>query len=409
MSDANRVQLSFVEESTFGELKTGSALQILRETGESLKQDTTVVTSGEIRSDRQITDVIRTGRGASGSIDFELSYGTFDAFLNAALLSSAWASEVKLEDQTTMSAEDDDNSLNDSNNGFGSFVANQWVYVSGFTTAANNGWKKILGKSIGKLSFSNGAMVDEIAGDKVTVQQGAYIENGTTLVTYNIEKQFVDLSNIFTILTGMCINQVSLDVPADGIVTGSFGFMGLGEQSAAASSGTGYTAASTTTAITGANHIGAVYENLTSLGILGFTMSLNNSLRTRLQVGTLGAVAVGTGTVEVTGTVQIHFATHTLFDKYLNQTETSLVLAIEGGAGNRYIIDLPAIKLTNGTRLAGGPNTDVIGDFEFSAYMNATEAKTIRIARFPVLTALNEELVGNVINTSSVVTGALTV
>ncbi|GAF94201.1 unnamed protein product, partial [marine sediment metagenome] len=39
MSDANRAQLAFVAESTFGAQETGSNLQIIRHNSESLSHD----------------------------------------------------------------------------------------------------------------------------------------------------------------------------------------------------------------------------------------------------------------------------------------------------------------------------------------------------------------------------------
>ena len=97
MSDANRVQLAYVAESTFGEKEEGSDLQILRYNSESLKQDMATTISEEIRSDRQISDVARIGLSASGAIDFELSYGSHDDFLKAALMALSWSTEVRIE------------------------------------------------------------------------------------------------------------------------------------------------------------------------------------------------------------------------------------------------------------------------------------------------------------------------
>ena len=85
MSDTSRVQLAYVAESSFGVQETGSNLQILRITGESLKQDVASSQSNEIRSDRQIASIRRSRITASGGVNFELSYGTYDALLAAAL------------------------------------------------------------------------------------------------------------------------------------------------------------------------------------------------------------------------------------------------------------------------------------------------------------------------------------
>jgi hypothetical protein len=233
---------------------------------------------------------------------------------------------------------------------------------------------------------------------------GAQITNGTSLVSYNIEKDFKDLSNTLSLLKGMCINNLSLEVPADGIIKGVFDFMGSAEESLTSSGGSGYNAVTTTDVMTGANHVTDFLENLDDLSILSFSLSLNNNLRTRLQVGNLGVASMGVGSVEITGNITLHMANSTLFDKYLNQDTTSIVFAAIDTEGNGYLIELPSVKLINGTRSAGGINTDVIGEFEFRAYMDATELISIRIVRFPVM----NNFYGYITATSSV-TGSLTV
>jgi len=406
MSDANRVQLAYVEESTFGEQETGSNLQILRYNSESLKQDMATTISEEIRSDRQISDVARIGLSASGDISFELSYGSFDDFLKAALLASDWSTEIRIE-RLTISVDEADNSFNDSDDGLGNFVADQWIFTAGFNNSENNGFFKIVSVAAGKLVVEGGTLVTEAADeDPREIIMGAYITNGTTLISYNLEKDFDDLSETLSLFKGMSINTFNLDVPADGIITGSFGFIGSVEESLTGSGGDGYDDETTTTVLTGANHVTDFLENLGDLAILSFAFSLNNNLRTRLQVGNLGVASIGSGSIEITGSLSIHLEDATLYNKYLNQTKTSIVLGVVDIDGNGYIIDLPSVKITSGVRSAGGLNTDVIGDFEFRAYMDSDEEVSIRIARFtPSELAL---FVGSLRATSTIF-GALTV
>jgi hypothetical protein len=404
MSDANRVQVAIVEESQFGIKETGSKLKVLRYNSESLKQDMNTTVSEELRSDRQISDIARIGLSASGNVDFELSYGSHDELLQAALLSSGWSAEKRINNCLTISASSVDNSLNDSASGFGIYTANQWVYVSGFSNTANNGFFKIFSVTASKIIFSNGTLVTEAAGEPINVQQGGQITNGLVLPSFNIEKDFKDLSNVLSLLKGMCINTMSLEVPADGIIKGNFGFLGSAEESLTASAGSGYVAASSTVVMTGANHVTDFLENLSDLAILSFSLNLSNNLRTRLQVGKLGVASIGSGSVELSGSITLHLANAELFDKYLAQSVTSIVFAVRDEQGNGYLVELPSVKIINGVRSAGGINTDVIGDFEFRAYMDASELISIRIVRFPVMA----DMAGKISATSSV-TGALTI
>jgi hypothetical protein len=386
MSDANRVQVSYVEESSFGVARAAS-LQVLRHTGESLKQDTTVVTSEECRSDRQIADIIRTGVGASGGIDFELSYGSHDDFFKAVLCSSGWSTERKVS-IATISASAFDNALHDSGAGFiaAGFLVNQWVKISGFNTTANNGWAKIVSVDTDEMVLSHKTLTDEAAGSTITVQMGSQVVNGVAaLPSFNIERQYIDLNpDVFSIFLGMCLNSMNLDIPADGIITGSMAFMGSEETNAASSSGTGYSGATSTRVMSGANHVDQVLENATSVGILSFSLSITNNLRQRLEVGNLGVKSMGTGTIEINGSMSLYLTDATLFNKYLNQTETSMAISFQDTVGNGYVVEIPSMKIVNGSRPAGGLNTDVVGEFEWRAFRNEDEGVSIRIARFPV-------------------------
>jgi len=509
MSDTNRVKVAFVKESTYGEQVTTDKLQVLRITGESLKQDSSIIPSEEIRDDRQISNVVRTTLGASGAINFELSHQTFDDLIAAAVQSvnvraqgtltmdtnpttttdtitigsvtyrfmdtMAQANDVKIgatlaDTQaslvatingagvagtdyyagtttphpevkaadfdvsencvmtarkagvdgnsiattetftagtnvfdaatlgtttagagwtatvtvtgTTISVAESDDSFNDSGAGFGSISDNDWIYASGFTNAANNGWFKVVTATASKLIVANGSsLVDEASGSSRTIKKLPSIVNGVQLDTFNLEKTYADLSNILNLYSGMAVNTMSLDVPVDGIITGSFEFMGTREQSLSSSGGAGYDAATTTTPMATVNDFDNLFENNADQAIINFSMSLTNDLRQRLEAGTLGPSSIGVGSISITGSISAYLVNHTLIDKFLNYTASSLAIALKDEDGNGYVIDLPAIRFTDGQRVAGGRNDDVIAAMEFQAFMDATEEITIKVAR----------------------------
>ncbi len=84
----------------------------------------------------------------------------------------------------------------------------------------------------------------------------------------------------------------------------------------------------------------------------------------------------------MTGTLQAFFASKTEMDKYRNFTTSSIAVQLQDDAGNTYIIDFPSIKYTDGENVVSGENTDIIADLPFTAFRDATEGITIRIAKF---------------------------
>jgi len=161
------------------------------------------------------------------------------------------------------------------------------------------------------------------------------------------------------------------------------GFIGSREESLAASGGTGYDAAATGEVMNGVDDIVGLLENGVVVNAQSLGLNLANNLRARERLGHLGAFDMGTGTVSVTGTLEAYFESATLFDKYLDYTATSLSLVLLDGAGNAYVIDLPNVRFTDGSRQAGAQNQDVLANLSFQAFRHATEDVTIRIARFP--------------------------
>ena len=94
MTDTNRVSLYLLEESTWGTTPSSGAWETLRFTGESLSLNVDTANSAEIRADRNVEDIIRTGENVSGDINFELSHGTYDSLLEGLMMSSFSSNEL---------------------------------------------------------------------------------------------------------------------------------------------------------------------------------------------------------------------------------------------------------------------------------------------------------------------------
>lgn len=92
-SQGSRHSISYVPEVTFGVTPGTPSMVELRNTGTTLAVQKDSFTSEEIRNDRQIVDMRHGVRRATGDVNFELSYGAFDDWLEAALFST-WATNV---------------------------------------------------------------------------------------------------------------------------------------------------------------------------------------------------------------------------------------------------------------------------------------------------------------------------
>lgn len=386
MSDANRVNLALIEESTYGVTPSGPpTLQNIRFSNESLGGANETIESDEIESDRQTSDINRVDVSAGGEINGRISYGNWDALIEACLQSADW-STVVTQTGTVYSMAAADNSLNRSSGSFISdgYVAKQWIRVSGFATAANNGLFKIVSVAATKLVLSHGgSVVNESAGPSVEIEMGAQVVNGVTFRSFSIEKAFTDLASTFEVYTGMVPGTCKIGVTTKQMLSMGFGFVGARAAEATATVGDGSnTAAPTTKVMNAVDNVLAVLEGGSSQGVTGLNIDINNNLGARSQVGTLGAVGIRSGNFQVSGGLTAYLASNALIAKFLNFTDASLAFKLQDAAGNQYVIDLPSIKYSDGKRVAGGKNQDVIADMKFIAKKDATEGITLRIARF---------------------------
>ena len=384
-SIADRIRLAYKEEVTYGTAVTGANYQELRTTSESLKQDTTFKNSAELRDDRQVAEVARTSVAASGDINGEVSYGTYDDLLSASLGSAAWSSPVTVGPIATIDAAASVGNtciISDSGSGFGSINQYEWVKVSGFAAAVNNGIFKVSAASSASITVYNASATLEAAGASVTIVQGAQIVNGTSLRSFTIEREYTDLTSELVQFVGQVINELGLNVTADDFITARFGMLGKNGASVTSSSGSGLDVATTTNVVNAVDHVLSVYENYGVYGVQNVSLSLTNNIRPRQEVATLGPESYAYGKVNVTGTHRAYYEDKTVLDKYLAATDSALAFVIQDGAGNGYAIDLPRVKYTSGQRPPSGENTDIIADLNYEAFRNSDEDVTIRIVRF---------------------------
>ena len=481
MADTNQAQLSYVEETTFG-TTPASALTNLRITGESFGHNIDNIVTAEIRADRQVTDLIQADAEASGSYDFELSFGSPpDDFLEGVLFTS-WGAAISGGTPVDYTAAGDgisfaatDNSINDAANGFvtAGIRAGQWLRVSGCATSANNTLHKVLtvtaakivcsrdtvvsvddgigdtvrlvggvnintallsaGNADGVYTFSTGnptiegirvgqwleirgfttaanngykrvsavttttftteqTTATEAEGDEILIQ-GLMIRNDDKLHSYTIQRELTDIIQFFR-FGGQVPGTLNLTVSAGAIITGSIDFLGgtiASTDIAQASYGTGSnTAAPTNDIVTAITNVAQIMEGSTladiasDLYIQEISFSVVNNLRGRKAIGSFGNVGIGIGKFDCTGSINVLFNDETMYEKFLAATETGLSFKIEDTDGNAYIITFPRVKFeTDDGGKATGQDADIVENMGFRALRDPTTNCTIQIDKFP--------------------------
>jgi len=381
MANSNSVALRLVVEGTYG-TSPGGAFEEVRFTSESLAKTTGTTTSAEIRSDRQITDVVRVSDGVDGAIEGELSYSGLatassaqDELMEAALMSAAWSAAQTNTGSWTISGS------NITGTGVGTSLAvGDWVRVKNSATLI--GYFFVTAASANSITVTptpTGAAATE-------VERGAVITNGTTERSFTIERQHTDVASTFELYTGVKVNSMTLNVAAGSISRYTFALLGQDEVSAAATAASSTTAHTTNPIMNGVDNVYAVRENHVSLGTIvrSFSLSVANNHFARQAVGALGPVSMGSGSCVVTGTLSVYFENNTLLDKFRNWTTTNLSFILQDSAGNAYCFHVPECKITLGRATTPGLNQDITAELSFQGYRDTTYGHTVRVTRWDV-------------------------
>lgn len=330
-SSSNLASLRYLAESTPGVIAAGSPAE-LRFTSESLQHEITTDTSKEIRSDRQVADVVQLGASSTGQVQFEVSYRVADPLFEAAL-------------------------------------GGTWTAVAG-------GAERIA--SLYGLTLPEDSVVNEAS-------------NGVRERGFTLEKGFADVGE-YIAHTGMAVDTLDLTFESAAILTGSLGF--TGRTAVLKSGASNFTATATAPAdypvINTARGVGSILidgvaADASDVYVQRVTLSVANNLRALQAVGRFGAVAIKPGTQLVTGTLEVYFRNGQLYRKYLAGDAWAMAWAAFDTERNGYGVHLPRVKANGAaTVVAGGLDTDVVLSVPFQAVIDPVSGKTISMHRFGV-------------------------
>lgn len=224
MSDANYTSLAFARETTWGTPAT-PPLKIARITGESLEHKKDVVTSEEVRSDRQTSDLVEVGMSAAGAVDFELSYLAWQEFLEAALFSNVVdiaavgiTADFALAGQTITAS---------TGTPFAAVLPGCFVKVAGAANALNNGPKLVISKTDTVLTLAAGSIAANQAAATITVT-GKHLKNGNVRHSYTGERNILTSANLrkYQRYYGLMLDKLNLTFESKKIVVGKMEFVG---------------------------------------------------------------------------------------------------------------------------------------------------------------------------------------
>lgn len=369
----------------------------LNMTGESFNFDIRTETSKNIVSTRTVSDLIQVGAGANGGFSFEHQFKEYDALYLAILQAASYTAfnttgisgalpSITTIASTAITFSGTTAAMGDTSN----LAKGQWFVLKppvGATQAVKDYFAGRAFRVSSSVAPTNTIITLDaatpinttIAG--VSMAAGATIgasraANGTTMQSFAVEVQHADV-NIFRQYVGMIPSKMDVNLQVGNIVTGGFEFMGKKMLALAGTTGMGTPAASQTYG--SANAVRGVFDILeggasisVTTYIKGGNFSYDNSLRVQEAIGNFGAVGVAAGTINCTGQLEVFFADATMYNKFINNTESSLSIPVLDPLGNGYVYTFPRLKYSAGKVNATGLDQDNVLSMSFVALPDTT-------------------------------------
>ena len=334
--------------------------------------------SAELRTDYQMQDFRHGVRGVEGTLNGELSPTSYADFIQSALHRdfTAGVTSASVSVVTTATAPQVTRST-------GSWLTDGYkigdiVRFTGYAAAANNDKNFLIvaltATAMSVIALDGSAVVaapTATVGVAVVGKKTFIPETGHTDDSYTVEEFYADIGQS-EVFTGNKVNTIGLQLPASGLTTIDIGFMGKDlKQTGTTQYFTSPTAQASTgifASVNGALIIdGAVVALVTSLSI-----NINNNISGDAVVGSNSKPDLYLGRCLVDGECSYYFIDGALRDKFKDEVEASLVVALTtSNAKNADAISivLPRIKL-NGSSKSDGEQGIVVSA-PFQALKNA--------------------------------------
>lgn len=211
------------------------------------------------------------------------------------------------------------------------------------------------------------------------------LKAGTTRRSFSILRHFSDLgavNNPYHTFRGVEINNMSLSVAPDAIVTATFSAVGQGmETSNVTATGATFASASTTGVLD--SFTGELKESGATIAVITeIQINLENGIEPRFVVGSKETIRPQVGRSNLSGQITAYFENSTLLNKFINETESSIEFTLPDAAGNQYKFILPRIKYNGGQPDVSGQGA-VMLTMPFQALYDPTTSTNVLIQRTP--------------------------
>jgi hypothetical protein len=383
-------QLSYKAESSYGSAPTAADFIPLRRVTSDISVVKDTYTSNEIRTDQQMQDMRHGVRRVQGTIAGEVAPGAYADFMAAALRRDFGA----LSNLTSLSLTIGGTAPAYTVGGITNLLTTSGLKAGDvFRITAGTGLNAdVLNKNLLIVSASGTtATVRVLNGSTMTLGSGTACTiaipgkktyaptTGHTNKSFAIEHWFADMSPTQRELyLGCQPTTLDIELPATGLATISMGFVGRTVETATTRFATSFAAANSKGLLAAVNGILA-FGGTPAAVITGATINVQSNRTGDPVVGSNFVPTMFPGRIMASGQFTAYFEDVTLRDAFLNETDTSAIIALSAdnsATADFLTLTMPRIKV-NGHTLSDGEG-GLVATIPFQALLPTTGGSTFQ-------------------------------
>lgn len=375
--------VAYKKESAFGTLAGAASGKQLRRVTADFNLEKETYESNELRTDRQVADFRHGVRSATGSLNGELSSKTYSDFMQS-LVAKDFAAGVSATGLSITIA---------------AGTAPAWVLTRASGSWITDGFLvgnvvRLTAGTFNATNLNKNGLVTAVTALGLTVVpmngvpfvvQGTAVTGATLSVvgkltsvpatghtddSYTIEEWYSDIAQS-EVYTGMKVGSMAVQLPASGLATVDFSFMGKDLTQ------TGTTQYFTAPTAQGTDGIYAAVNGVMLVGglpvalITSADFSVERAMENATAVGSNSVADIFSGRIRVSGNLSVYFQDATFRDYFNAETPVSLVIALteDNTSGADFIsFALPKVKLGSFTKADG--ELGITASTSFTALLN---------------------------------------
>lgn len=374
-------KIGYRKETTWGTLAGATGAKYLRRVTANFNLTKETYESAEIRTDAQIADFRHGVRSAEGSLNGELSPSAYADFMQSVVARDFTAGGTTTGASLTIAVS-------------GSFftitrAAGSWLtdgfYVGNVVRLAGAGFDLAnVANNLLVVSMSATVLTVRVLSGTPLVAEGPIAAadvsvagkityaplTGHTDDSYTIEEWYADIAQS-EVYTGNKVGTMSVQLPATGLVTCDFSFMGKNlEQKGTSQYFTAPTAAGTNGIL--ASVSGAMVVNGQPVALItSMDFTVERGLEAANVVGSNFAADVFTGRIRVNGNFSTYFQDGVFRDYFDTEAKISLVVALSTGVekdADVIAFSFPVVKVGSATK--ADSEMGIVQDHSFTALLN---------------------------------------